>query len=433
MYKYIVAIILFILFSFSIFANAASEKISMSFKDADVREVLQILADAAKINLILSEAVKGKITINLENMSYQQALTLIMVTQHLAKRVVENTIFITTEAEAMAAKEQILQIQKRLEDLTPLQTTIIKMRYAKAEEVMQAIKISGNGLLSTRGKIIVDNRTNSLVLQDLKSNLSQMISIIHALDKPMKQVAIEARVVNVDRNFNRELGARLGLRHQGMKVAGSLEQLYQDPANQNNNMGSKLNVNLPQMLEGTVSTGQIAIAMAKLGAGIALDTELSAMESLGKGEVISHPHLLTADQQAATIEAGEEIPYQETSASGATSVSFKKAVLRLQVTPQITPDKQILLKLIVNQDKRSSKPEVLGVPAIDTRHLETQVLVSNGETIVLGGIFEHAKNDSNKRVPFFAELPLLGQLFQNRATGNQQTELLIFVTPTIIE
>ncbi len=422
--KQIVVNIFILLFSPMAFSETAS-KITVSFKDADIREVLQVLADAAKVNLILSGSVKGKVTINLDNISYQQAINLILKTYHLEKNIVENTIFISTASENLTNKEQLLELKKKLDDLTPLNIKVITMNYAKAQDVMQSIKTSGNGLLSTRGKIIVDERTNSLVVEDLNSNMLQLQRVIQHLDRPVRQIAIEARVVNVDRNFNKELGARLGLQHKRLGLSGSLI---------NQNIPSEqLNVNLPQTLEGVVGTGQIALAMAKVGAGIVLDAELSAMESLGKGEIISNPHLLTAELRAATIEAGEEIPYQETSASGATSVSFKKAVLRLQVTPQITPDRQILLKLIVNQDKRSSKPEVLGVPAIDTRHLETQVLVNNGETIVLGGIFERAKNDSKKRIPFFAKLPLVGYLFQNQAIENQQTELLIFVTPTIIE
>lgn len=413
-------------------ATSQQQKMSLNFAEVDIRQVLQSLADIAKVNLVLSESVQGKISIQVENITCQQAFDLILKSYHLEKQIFENTIFISSTTEIMTTQERLLQLKKKLNDLMPLKIALITLKYAKAQDVMQSIKQSGNGLLSSRGKIVVDDRTNSLVIQDLGANLGALQTVIHHLDRAVRQIAIEARIVNVDRNFNKELGARLGLSHQSLGLSGTLEGAHQQ-IGANDNLNERLNVNLPQTLEGVLGSGQIAVAMAKVGAGVLLDMELSAMESKGKVEIISNPHLLTADQQAATIEAGEEIPYQETSASGATSVSFKKAVLRLQVTPQITPDKQILLKLVVNQDKRSSKPEVLGVPAIDTRHLETQVLISNGDTIVLGGIFERAKNDSEKRVPFFARIPLLGHLFQNQATQNQQTELLIFVTPTIIE
>ncbi|MFU8797939.1 MAG: type IV pilus secretin PilQ, partial [Gammaproteobacteria bacterium] len=340
--------------------------------------------------------------------------------------------------EEIAAREkQELQAQQQVRDLEPLLSELIQINYGKASEIAGLLKEKGNTVLSSRGNVTVDTRTNHLWVQDTPQRIEEVRELIKQLDIPVKQVLIEARIVNVNKSYEKNLGIKFGISNPNKGLSGTLEggnklggglKPHSVPINE------RLNFNSPLSPQAGGTPATVGLALISLGSGFLLDLELSALESQGGGQVISSPRLLTADQQSAMIQSGQDIPYQEKTSSGATSVSFKKAVLSLKVTPQITPNNRIMLKLSVNQDKRGLKSqEVNGVPVIDTRQIDTQVLINNGQTVVLGGIYEQSDNNAIIRVPFFSDIPLIGKLFSNTQQVNQKTELLIFVTPRIIE
>ncbi|GAB4393142.1 MAG: type IV pilus secretin PilQ [Gammaproteobacteria bacterium] len=412
------------------------KRISLNFQDIKVRAVLQLLADFTGLNVVVSDSVDGNITLRLNNVPWDQALDIILKTRGLDKRQLGNVLLIAPTAEIAQREQQELQAQQQVTELEPLRSELMQINYARAADIAGLLKTEGSSFLSARGIVSVDERTNTLWIQDTGSKLNEVRRIISQLDIPVRQVLIEARVVNVDRDFTRDLGVRFGLSKPADRVSGSLEganTLAGGTAIENVPINERLNFDLGITGTNAATAGSIGLALARLSGNILLDLELSAAETEGRGKIISSPRLLTANQQPATIERGEEIPYQEATSSGATSVAFKKAVLSLSVTPQITPDDKIILKLTVNQDQRSSAPPVLGVPAIDTRRIETQVLVNNGETIVLGGIYEQDKTHQVRRIPFLGKLPVVGHLFRNTAINNNKTELLIFVTPRIVK
>ena len=409
------------------------KRISLNFQDIKVRAVLQLLADFTGINVVVSDAVKGNITLRLNNVPWDQALDIIMKTRGLAKRQVGNVMLVAPLKEIAARERQELKNKKQVNELAPLHAELIQINYAKALDVANLLKDKNNTLLSPRGTVSVDVRTNNLWVQDSADKLEEIRGLIHKLDIPVKQVLIEARIVIVDKTFERDLGVRFGItspNHLSGTINGANSIVGGTAPANVSPLNNRLNVDLPAVSE-SANVAKIGLALAKLGKDILLDLELSALEVEGRGEVISSPRLITANQQAAMIKSGTEIPYQQQTSSGATAIAFKDAVLSLKVTPQITPDHKVILDLTVNQDEPGQV--FLNVPAIDTKEIQTKVLVDNGQTIVLGGIYKQTNKNDVNRVPFLGSIPILGALFRNKALTKDREELLIFVTPKIIE
>lgn len=363
----------------------ANNLISLNLAKIPTKEALKYLAKISDKNIVISQAVQGDITIFLKNVTWQHALDIILQTQKLGQRTLDKIIYV-------APIDEIIKQQKMMPP-KPLSILFIRLNYAKAEVVAKLITAKKQSLLSMRGSVIMDKRTNSLVIRDVKEQFGMIKSFIRKLDIPMQQVLIEVRIANIDEDYAKELGVKFGIMNED---------------------GAHIDMNLMYKTFGK-----------------SLDVELKALENKGHATIISSPHLITANRHMATIETGEEIPYQEAAGQGNTSTAFKKAVLSLQVTPQIAPNDKIILYLKINQDKRSSQ-EVQGVPAIDTNRIATQVLLSNGQTIVLGGIFEHTKTKHIDGIPFFGDLPVVGVLFRRKKIVDNRRELLIFVTPRII-
>ncbi|MGL6029049.1 MAG: type IV pilus secretin PilQ, partial [Legionella sp.] len=370
-----------------------------------------------------------------------QALDIILSTQGLEKRQTGNVMLIDTKDAMTKQEAQELENQKVIQKLEPIRSSLLQNNYAKAADIALLIKDKQNSLLSDRGKISVDARTNTLWIQDTGIKIEEIRELIKELDIPVKQVLIEARIVEMSKDFSQDIGIRWGV-SRPTHLSGTLNganQLAQgvqpafttSPRVITQPYTERLNLDLAAAPTSGLPPASLGIALAKLGDNILLDLELSALESEGKAELISSPRLMTTNQQAATIESGREIPYQEATSSGATAVAFKKAVLSLQVTPQITPDNKILLELKINQDVPA--PELYnGVPAIITKEIQTNVLINNGQTIVLGGIYKQDKNRAIRRIPFLGELPVIGSFFRNKQTTLANEELLIFITPKII-
>lgn len=407
-------------------------RISLNFQNISVRAVLQLIADFTSQNLVVSDAVTGNITLRLNKIPWDQALSIILKTRGLVKRQMGDVILIAPALEVTAReKAELAQIQQSKE-LSPLLSDLMQINYAKASDIAALVNNKDNSMLSARGRLSVDTRTNTIWIQDTRANLRQIKGLIVKLDIPVRQVLIEARIVIVNKDVEKDLGIRFGVTHPDY-LSGTLEGANVmrggTPAT-GVPLAQRLNLDLlAPLTAGTPAS--IGIALAKLGNGTLLDLELSALETEGKGEVISSPRLITANQQEAVIESGEEIPYQEAASSGATTIAFKKAVLSLKVTPQITPDDKIILDLAVNQDQPSTQ-RFNGVPAIITKQIDTNVLVNNGQTIVLGGIYKQDTTETIKRVPFLGDMPLIGNLFRNRQNVIKHEELLIFITPKII-
>lgn len=408
------------------------KRISLNFQDISVRSVLQLLADFTGINIVVSDAVQGNITLRLNDLPWDQALDIILTTQNLDKRQVGNVILID-KADNLAKRETLeLQEQQAAKKLAPIRSELLQINYAKAADIAVMLKDKTNSLMSERGTLSVDTRTNTIWLQDTGDKLDEIRELVNQLDIPVKQVVIEARIVNMTKDCAEDLGVRFGV-SKPSHLSGTLEGangLAQGTAPADVPIPDRLNVDLGALpVDGTPAS--IGIALAKLGGGVLLDLELSALQSEGRAEIIASPRLMTTNQQAAVIESGEDIPYQESTSSGATAVAFKKAVLSLKVTPQITPDGKLLMDLQINQDSDSGR-RVQGVPIITTKSIATNVLVNNGQTIVLGGIYKQDKNNTVVRVPFFGQLPVVGNLFKRTSTSTKNEELLIFITPRII-
>ena len=414
--------------------KSPSGNISLNFQDISLRAVLNLLAEFSGMNIITSESVHGNITLHVDDLPWQQALTIILQSRGLGKRQIGNVLLIAPLNELAEQEKMQMQAEQQFSDLAPLQSELIAINYGKASDMVTSLKSQGVSLLSARGNVSVDGRTNTVWIQDTKTRLNEIKMLIKKLDVPLRQVLIEARIVNANSNFEHELGVRFGL-SAAEHLSGSLDganTLAQNGSVSSVPFNQRLNVDLPAVNVGKAGgAASFGMALAKLGKNILLDLELSAMENEGAGQIISSPRLITADKHTAIIEAGEEIPYQQETSSGATSVAFKKAVLSLNVTPQVTPDGKVILLLRVNQDKPSVR-QVLGVPAVETRQIETQVLVDSGQTIVLGGIYEQTKNKAIQRVPFFGSLPIIGTLFRHTQNLDEKKELLIFVTPQVL-
>ncbi|NVN82232.1 MULTISPECIES: type IV pilus secretin PilQ [unclassified Vibrio] len=414
--------------------------ISINFQDIPVRNVLQLIADYNDFNLVVSDSVAGSLTLRLDGVPWQQVLDIILQVKGLDKRVDGNVILVAPKAELDLREQQALEKSRLEEELGELKSEIIKINFAKATDI--ADMIGGEGavsMLSDRGSITIDERTNSLLIRELEENIAVIRGIIESLDIPVKQVQIEARIVTVTEGNLDELGVRWGVSstNGSFTVGGSIEGNHPsqitpyDDDGGNSVIDDYLNVNLGAT---SPNASSIAFQVAKLGSDTLLDLELSALQQESKAEIISSPRLITTNKKPAYIEQGTEIPYLESSSSGATSVAFKKAVLSLKVTPQITPDNRLVLDLSVTQDRPGQvvKTGTGEAVAIDTQRIGTQVLVNNGETVVLGGIFQHSVSSTVDKVPVLGDLPLLGALFRRSYENVGKSELLIFVTPKVV-
>ncbi|PLX60130.1 MAG: type IV pilus secretin PilQ [Vibrio alginolyticus] len=421
--------------------------ISINFQDIPVRNVLQLIADYNQFNLVVSDSVEGNLTLRLDGVPWQQVLDIILQVKGLDKRVDGNVILVAPTDELDLREKQQLEKQQLEQTMGELSSEIIKVNFAKASDIAEMINGEGNiSMLSERGSMTIDERTNSLLIRELPENIEVIREIIESLDIPVKQVQIEARIVTINEGNMDELVIRWGFTsiNGNNTVGGSIENnlatigLYNgggegEDGGDGDGVGIDdfLNVNLAATSPNATS---IAFQVAKLGSDTLLDLELSALQQESKAEIISSPRLITTNKKPAYIEQGTEIPYLESSSSGATTVTFKKAVLSLKVTPQITPDNRLVLDLSVTQDRPGQvvKTGTGEAVAIDTQRIGTQVLVNNGETVVLGGIFQHSITNSVDKVPLLGDLPLLGALFRRSYENVGKSELLIFVTPKVV-
>lgn len=402
--------------------DGSQRPISLNFQDVPVRQLLQILANENNLNLVASESVSGNITLRLENVPWQRALNTILRVKGLSSRMDSNILIVAPSEELAEREAQELEAKQRLSQLAPLESAYIQINYAKAADIAAILRTESSDLLSERGAVTVDERTNTLLVRDTPRQIEEVESMVKTLDVAVKQVVIEARMVTVRDNISDELGINWGLTNpniDGPDLWGSGTET-----------GGDFNVNLPVTNPGAT----IGFQIAKLADGRLLDLELSAIERENKGEVIASPRITTANQKKAYIEQGTEIPYVESASSGATSVQFKKAVLGLEVTPQITPDNRVIMDLVITQNTRGETVQTPTGPAvsIDTQEIGTQVLVENGETIVLGGIYQQQILNDITKVPVLGDIPYVGVLFRNDSQIHEKRELLIFVTPRIV-
>lgn len=437
----------------------AGEKLSLNFQNIDVRSVLQVVADFTGLNIITSDTVAGNLTLRLKDVPWDQALDIIMQSKGLTMRKTGNVIWVAP-ADEVAAKEKLaLEASQQIEDLEPMRTEVFTLRYQKAEDLKNLISDEKQRILSKRGSAVVDTRTNTVFVQDTPRHLENVQSIINKTDIPVKQVMIESRLVIADEGFSKTLGARFGINQLGtggqnrLVTSGTIgNRATEIAADGTVTMGNRMGTHMPATLNsnatifGVSSDGQpdlmsnlpvanafgnFAFSLFRLPAGFLLNLELSAMETDQRGKVVSSPRVTTANQQKARIEQGTEIPYQAATSSGATSIQFKEATLSLDVTPQITPDDKIIMDLLVKKDRVGQI--FAGVPSIETQRVETQVLVANGETAVLGGIYEQTQRNDVDKVPLFGDLPVLGHLFKRTSRTDEKTELLIFITPRVLD
>ncbi|WP_236786287.1 type IV pilus secretin PilQ [Allochromatium tepidum] len=476
------------------------ERLSLNFQDIEVRAVLQVLADFTDLNLVASDSVGGNITLRLKNVPWDQALDIILKTKGLAMRRNGNVMMVAP-AQELAAQEQLeMESMQKIEELAPLRTEFIQVNYAKAADIAAVLSgagraassgqaspgarqtgsatrrdqvgdsglaraaaaagVSERGILSPRGSLSFDERTNTLIVQDTLTALEEVRRVVNLLDVAVRQVMIESRVVIASNSFARDLGVRFGASGSLGSVGGNevligggqngvlaVGDYDSGPFGLNTSTGTSYNstlkdddgnatliTNLPATTIQQAASGSIDFLIGKVGSYL-IQLELSAMQREGRGEIISSPRVITSDKNKATIKVGTEIPYQQQTggSSGATSVAFKEAVLQLDVTPQITPDDRIIMDLEVNKDNPDWSRSVAGTPPIDTRSVKTNVLVDNGETVVLGGVFEREKTFSKEQVPWLGDVPVLGRLFKQAARQDSNKELLIFVTPKILK
>ncbi|NDY96008.1 type IV pilus secretin PilQ [Wenzhouxiangella limi] len=433
-------------------------RITLNFQDIQVRSVLQLIADVSDLNIVVSDSVSGALTLRLTNVPWDQALDIVLETKNLDMRRSGNVIWIAPIEEIVSREQQILRARADRQTLEPLRTAMIPISYADASNLAGIVQSSAgeeSGMLSERGSVSVDERTNTLLVTDTLENIDQIRDLVTELDRPVRQVSIESRIVIARHDFNYELGVRFGVTASRQDSRGNLfstsatsealDGINQTAiANRRSGRGSstpvdipgledRLNINLP------VSNPAGSLGVSFLAADYLLDLELSALETEGRGEVISTPRLITANQQEAFIQQGVEIPFESLQGgnqAGAVNVEFKEAVLELRVRPLITPDNRVQLDLSIKQDTVGEIFETGrggSVPSIDTREMGTNVLVDNGQTVVLGGIFQEERNFSSSKVPVMGDVPVLGHLFRRRGTEDQKRELLIFVTPSILD
>ena len=407
--------------------------LSLNFQNISVRTVLQIIADYNNFNLVTSDTVEGEITLRLDDVPWDQALDLILQTKGLDKRIEGNILMVAPSEELAIRESNDLKNRQEVKELAPLYSEYLQINYAKAIDIAELLKTTDSTLLSSRGSVAVDERTNTLLVKDTAEILENVHRLIEVLDIPIKQVLIEARMVTVKDDVSEDLGIRWGITdQQGSKgTSGTIGGATSIANGTIPSIDDRLNVNLPAAASSATS---IAFHVAKLADGTVLDLELSALEQENKGEIIASPRITTSNQKSAYIEQGVEIPYVESASSGATTVTFKKAVLSLRVTPQITPDDRVILDLEITQDSQGTTVATATGEAvvIDTQRIGTQVLVDNGETIVLGGIYQQNLISRVSKVPVLGDIPLVGFLFRNSTDTNERQELLIFVTPKIV-
>lgn len=439
----------------------AGEKLSLNFQNIEVRAVLQVIADFTGLNIITSDSVTGSLTLRLKDVPWDQALEIIMQSKGLDKRKNGNVLLVAPADELAAKEKQVFESQQQIDDVEPLRTEVFTLNYMKAEALKDILSDPKQKILSKRGSAVLDSRTNTVFVQDIPKYLEQVQAIINKTDIPVKQVMIESRLVIADEKFGKDLGARFGVTQTGrpgssvatigstignrptaLSSTGTLTQGTHNGTVQTAlTDGSVLTSSdgLPDLMSNLPVTkagaGSFAFTLFRLSAGLLLNLELSALETDKRGKVVSSPRITTANQRKAKISAGTEIPYLQASSSGAANVTFKPAVLSLEVTPQITPDDKIIMDLEVKKDKVGQTVRVgLGeAVAIDTQSINTQVLVSNGETAVLGGIYEQTDRNDVEKVPFFGDLPVMGNLFKRKSLVTEKTELLIFITPKIMD
>ena len=418
------------------------DRISLNFQSIEVRAVLQLIADFTELNLVASDSVTGSITLRLQNVPWDQALDLVLKTRGLDSRQIGNVLMVAPAQEIAERERQEIEANKQLAELAPLQSEFIRIRYAKAIDVVglfEAGSEEGGSLISERGSVVVDERTNSIVVTDTAAKLAEIRDLIEKVDIPIRQVMIEARIVIASSNIDEQLGIRWGGGY--LNVSGDKFTSIAGDTASATNLNSQLigggQVDMPSapFVDLGVAEATSGFAAGFTSTDLFLTAELSALEASGEGEVVSQPKVITGDKQKASIKSGTEIPYQEGAASGATTTAFKEAVLKLDVTPNITPDDRILLDLVVNQDSVGDLvPSGNGglIPTIDTTELTTQVLVGNGETVVLGGVFKNEELVKVEKVPLLGDIPYLGNLFKSTANSQQKTETLIFITPRIL-
>jgi type IV pilus assembly protein PilQ len=430
------------------------EKLSLNFQDIEIRAVLQLIADFTDLNLVASDTVAGKITLRLKNVPWDQALDIIMKTKGLGKRQLGNVLMVAPAAEISAREQLELESREQISELAPMRTEFIEIKYANAAEIFALFQTSaeggpggpggpnGGGVVSPRGSVIVDERTNSIILTDTSDKISEFRSVLDKLDVPVRQVMIEARIVEVSSSFSKSLGVRWGTGGYGssgtsaIQAGSSLESL--EAIRESSVIGADLALtSADSLVVDLAGPGTNSLAFGILSGSFLLDLELSAAESTGDSEVMARPKVITADKQAATITQGQQIPYLEraggdTGAAGGATVAFVPAELSLTVTPQITPDDQIILDLNVIQNTAGAAPPGVA-PPINTASLITKVLVGNGETIVLGGVFSLNDTGSINKTPFLGDLPLVGKLFRSTSETTTKSELLIFITPVLLE
>ncbi len=410
------------------------EKLSLNFQDIDVRSVLQLIADFTDLNLVASDTVQGNITLRLQNVPWDQALDLVLKTRGLDKRKVGNVLLVAPADEIAARERQELEAKNQIAELAPLRRELIQVNYAKAADIaalFQSVAATEGSDVQERGTVTVDDRTNSIIAYQTQERLDELRRIVAQLDIPVRQVMIEARLVEASVGYDKELGVRWG---GSTNLSGDSKwTVYgrDDNGDESGNTGDDITANVPFVDLGSAN------ATSGLGIGfvtdnVLLDLELSAMEATGNGEVISQPKVVTSDKETAKILKGTEVPYQEASSSGATTVSFKEAALSLEVTPQITPDNRIIMEVKVNKDEPDYENALLGVPPIKKNEVNAKVLVNDGETIVIGGVFSNTQSKAVEKVPLLGDIPFVGRLFRRDTVTESKNELLIFITPRIM-
>ncbi|WP_313501235.1 type IV pilus secretin PilQ [Stutzerimonas nitrititolerans] len=422
----------------------SGEKLSLNFQDIDVRSVLQLIADFTDLNLVASDTVQGNITLRLQNVPWDQALALVLKTKGLDKRQVGNVLLVAPADEIAARERQELESQRQIAELAPLRREVVQVNYAKAADIARLFQsVTSNGASTEdRGSIAVDDRTNNIIAYQTQERLDELRRIVAQLDIPVRQVMIEARIVEANVDYDKALGVRWG----GNYVNDQWSAYGKDGSRSVDDDGF---VRLPgtdtvggfKLDEGVapVPFVDMGVLGSTSGVGIGfisdhvmLDLQLSAMEKTGNGEVVSQPKVMTADKETAKILKGTEVPYQEASSSGATSTSFKEAALSLEVTPQITPDNRIIMEVKVTKDAPDFRNAMNGVPPIDKNEVNAKILVSDGETVVIGGVFSNSQSKSVDKVPFLGDLPFLGRLFRRDVVTDAKSELLVFLTPRIL-
>lgn len=420
------------------------EKLSLNFQDIDVRSVLQLIADFTDLNLVASDTVQGNITLRLQNVPWDQALDLVLKTKGLDKRKLGNVLLVAPVGEIAARERQELEAQKQIAELAPLRRELIQVNYAKAADIaklFQSVTSSGEEKENSRGSITVDDRTNSIIAYQPQERLDELRRIVSQLDIPVRQVMIEARIVEANVGYDKSLGVRWG---------GAYHNGNWNSYGKNGNMGIKdkegyncgpfqgqctfpTRDNSPTpFVDMGAKDASSGIGIGFITDNIILDLQLSAMEKTGNGEVVSQPKVVTSDKETAKILKGSEIPYQEASSSGATSTSFKEAALSLEVTPQITPDNRIIVEVKVTKDAPDFQNALNGVPPINKNEVNAKILVNDGETIVIGGVFSNTQTKAVDKVPFLGDLPYLGRLFRRDTVSDTKNELLVFLTPRIM-